>query len=325
MADDEELNGSQQSEAEFGETEIDEKSQQTLEAINGLISDSEETRETEDEGQTDDETQDDEIVEDEQNDAEESSKEEEHTHSYNDVIVDDELIKQFPTLISLRGKSTYDVAKSYDNICRGYTQKANDLQRLQQELGTKQNTTANSDVPEDIPDPVEYPKEFGQWLQNRDKKLIETLRSEMRSVPAQDNEAQVTKKQAEIKETIAKQLPEGVTPEEAIQDWVNDNVNDLYDSFGNPNTELVQHYEKNPNLFVKAVLSVQKVKSLSTSKRQGEKERKSTVADEVRKNIKASRETVKSYETEKTNRAKPTLNNEEDLLAEINKMNANDY
>ena len=90
-----------------------------------------------------------------------------------------------------------------------------------------------------MPDPVEKPKEFQKWLDDRDKKVRESV--------------QIAEPQVDLVSELAKRLPQGTDVTGIVNKWANKNARRLFDEMGNLRSEMQSLYLDNPEVLYQEV------------------------------------------------------------------------
>lgn len=229
------------------------------------------------------------------------------------AVVNDELISKYPTLKGLRGKPIDDLAKSYDNIVRLSNKLSNELHSL------KKSMVKAEDNFSDMPDPVTEPDEFKAWMTERDKRILESVRT------APEGEESRTDVQEKLNHEIASRL-KVKTQEvpEIVKEFVLEKTDELYDETGQPNA-LHAFYLNNPDKFIADVVTYKKLRDYENSLQSVEKSKdidlRKKTAEGVKKGIqKANQSVVLNDPTRMTPKPKVKLSNEDKILAEIYDM-----
>lgn len=167
------------------------------------------------------------------------------------VIIDEDLVRQFPALRPLMGKEITELAKSYTELERTFTKSRQELSELKKQLEQpKQTETQSQDTK--IPDPVEDPEGYRKYvIEEARKAALESISQTQQpttTTPKQENPSTVF-----VYKQIEKLVPE-VNGEWATQRF----IDSLRDETGYVPVSLQRYYSENPDKLVDDVVRFSK-------------------------------------------------------------------
>ncbi len=290
--------------------------EQLLGEIASLNEDSQELEEETETLNAPEEEQPENVQTEENKPAEESETEVDESETEREQpLIDDNIIKQYPALKSYKGQPITAAAKAYDELRRSTT-------RLNQELAElKKQQVQQPKVEEKIPDPIDNPEEYQKYIQKKIEQRVEEMVSQRIKVLEDSIQPiAVEKKQQEIISALKTKLSDNTDPMTVIEGWKNDNQDLLFDNEGNLNSELIDFYDKHPEIFIRDVLNNFKLKEAESAIKQKKKETKQNLVNETKKALKTTTTNPRS-EINSTPRTEAPLTDTEELLNEILQLN----
>jgi len=203
----------------------------------------------------------------------------------NELLITTDDIKDFPELKPYLGKPLKDIRKFYKALRSDYREKAEELAKLKNnnEKQAEENKKTLDKVFDSMPDSIDDPEGFKDWIKEAFAVAKQEARDEAlkevspKLLSLQESESE---RQAEIIiEAIKSKLPEGVTYEQALTDFMSEE----------PSKKILDFYDDNPEIFVKHIIESQQLKSLQSKSQKTEseieKQARLKAADKIKQGI----------------------------------------
>lgn len=263
-----------------------------------------------------------EVSEEEEQSEEEDSQEEEEQPEVTDspkeeFVITDDMIKQYPTLKSYRGKGGTDLARAYDNLVREYSRRNQELAELKKK---PQQVSKSEEVIDKMPDPLDDPEGWEKWDERRIARLKEELKADLMN----EVKTHTTPKPEDVAERNAKfiyaelekQLP-NIPVQSAMEYWINENSEDFFDFEGNLKQGLIVEYIKErPNRMLKEILELNKGRIPKTAPKEVV-EAKKKATEQVRKSVRASQKSLPDTSIKKSAPRKDELTSDDKFNMEL--------
>lgn len=250
---------------------------------------------------------------DEEPESEEPEEDNPPKEPAEEALIDDAIIAKYPELKPYKGKPLVSLADYYGALREDYRKKSNELKQL-----TNKGDKAEIDqVLSEMPDIYENPKEFKAWMGKAFKVLKEEGKKEALNEinpKLTTFEEDYSDRQAEvIQDAIESNLPEGITFQQAMDNF----------KATKPNDATLKFYNDNPGLFVQHVLQAEQLKAYEADKNLSDKERekkaKKLAAEKIRNGIRAGNEIEnEGGRFNATTREPEELSEADKLLLQIN-------